>query len=143
MDFFLSGEIDGTHPLDQIDNKFTKASSDISVKLSTFLEALNYGAEVEELNIIPIIVKQPKEMEDAGWFKERKLFKRKSRSTDFRLRIDYDDFCLGSDEKRIKLILRNIIDSIRILDCRATKDFDGKKLEADILNLYEYQYDNL
>ena len=82
-------------------------------------------------------------MENAGWYKERKLFKRKNKSTDFRLRIDYDDFCQGNDENRMKLIIRNIIDSVRVLDSRATKDFDGEVLECDILNLFKYQYSDL
>ncbi len=71
-------------------------------------------------------------MKAAGWHKERKLFKRKTHSTDFRLRIDYDEFCNGSDEQRIKLIIGNIIESVRILSHRANKSFDGQRLESDI-----------
>ncbi|WP_210147139.1 Imm44 family immunity protein [Shewanella sp. WXL01] len=97
MKFFLSGEIDGTKPQDQIDKKFQVASDYVTEKLSPILEVESYGDEVAELNIIPIIVKLSDEMEAAGWHKERKLFKRKSHSTDFRLRIDYDEFCNGSD----------------------------------------------
>lgn len=101
------------------------------------------SGEIEELNIIPIIVKLSKEIEDTGRHKERKLLKSKSKSADFRLRIDYDDFCHGTDEKRTRLILRNIINSIRTLDSRAIKDFEGKILQRDILNLYDYKYSEL
>jgi len=134
--FFLSGEIDGTKPQDQIDKKFQTASDYVTEKLTPILEAESYGNEVAELNIIPIIVKLSQEMENAGWFKERKLFKRKSNSTDFRLRIDYGEFCNGTDARRIELLVENIIESVRILSQRANKDFDAKRLEFDIRNCF-------
>ncbi|GAP75943.1 hypothetical protein W04_2484 [Pseudoalteromonas sp. SW0106-04] len=136
MKFFLSGEIDGIKPQDQIDKKFQAASNYVTEKLTPILEVENYGNEVAELNIIPIIVKLSDEMEAAGWHKERKLFKRKSHSTDFRLRIDYDEFCNCNDEQRIKLLIGNIVESVRILSQRANKSFDGQRLESDILNCF-------
>lgn len=134
--FFLSGEIDGTKPQDQIDKKFHLASNYVSEKLTPILEAEDYGNEVTELNIIPIIVKLTDEMDAAGWFKERKLFKRKSNSTDFRLRIDYDDFCNGSNDQRVNLLVENIIASVRILSQRTSSDFDAQRLEFDIRNSF-------
>ena len=134
--FFLSGEIDGTKPQDQIDKKFQVACKYVTEKLTPIIEVGNYGNEVAELNIIPIIVKLSDEMEAAGWHKERKLFKRKSHSTDFRLRIDYDEFCGGTDEQRIKLLIDKIIESVRILSLRASKSFDGQRLESDIRNCF-------
>ncbi|QYJ88953.1 Imm44 family immunity protein [Shewanella halotolerans] len=136
MKFFLSGELDGTKPQDQIDKKFQVASDYVTEKLTPILEVESYGNEVAELNIIPIIVKLSDEMEAAGWHKERKIFKRKSHSTDFRLRIDYGEFCNGSDEQRIKLLIDNIIESVRILSQRANKSFDGQRLESDIRNCF-------
>ncbi len=50
MKFFLSGEIDGTKPEDQIDRKFQVASHYVSEKLTPIIEAENYGSEVAELN---------------------------------------------------------------------------------------------
>ncbi|TMO52539.1 Imm44 family immunity protein [Pseudoalteromonas phenolica] len=137
MKFFLSGEIDGTKHLDAIDKKFRVSSELVTNKLTPILESNDYGNAVKELSIIPIIVKQPKEMDDESWFRERKLFKRKSSSADFRLRIDYDQFCNGDDKARIDLIVKNIINSVQILRSRATKDFDGERLEADILNVFK------
>ncbi len=137
MKFFLSGEIDGTRPLDAIDKKFRVSRELVTNKLTPILESNDYGNAVKELSIIPIIVKQPKEMDDDGWFRERKLFKRKRSSADFRLRIDYDQFCNGDDKARIDLIVKNIINSVKILSSRATKDFDGERLEADILNAFK------
>lgn len=136
MKFFLSGEIDGTRPKDLIDKKFQVASESVSDILTPVLEENDYGEEVLELNIIPIVVKLTEEMEKAGWHKERKLFKRKSNSADFRLRIDYDAFCNGDDQLRVNLLIENIIESVRILKDRATKNFEGERLEADILRCF-------
>ena len=132
MKFFLSGEIDGTRPHDLIDKKFQLASTYIEEKLTPLLAEGNYGEEVLELNIIPIIAKLSPEMEEAGWYKERRLFKRKSNSTDFRLRINYDEFSAGTDDSRVQLIIDNIIQSVRVLSTRAKNDFAGKQLELDI-----------
>lgn len=137
MKFFLSGELDGTRPHDLIEQKFQLASSYIEEKLTPILAERNYGTEVLELNIIPIIVKQPPEMEEAGWFRERKLFKRKSHSTDFRLRISYDQFCNGTDDFRVQLLIDNIVESVRILSSRAKRDFAGKQLELDIVACFD------
>jgi hypothetical protein len=133
---FLSGEIDGSRPNDFIDKKFQVASDFVSDTLTPILEANDYGQEVLELNIIPIIVKLPQGMEEAGWHKERKLFKRKTNSTDFRMRIDYDAFCNGDDKLRVKLIVENIIESVHILKKRATIDFEAERLEADIVSCF-------
>jgi hypothetical protein len=131
--FFLSGELDGTRPHDLIDKKFQLASTRITEKLTPILAGRNYGTEVLELNIIPIIVQLSPEMEKAGWYKERKLFKRKSHSTDFRLRISYDEFRDATDDSRLQLLIDNIIESVRLLSSRAKNDFAGKQLERDIV----------
>ncbi|BHH82364.1 Imm44 family immunity protein [Desulforhopalus sp. 52FAK] len=143
MKLFLSGEISDINIADKIPEKFNKAVGYIESRLKPFLASRDYGEEVNELNIIPVIIKLPKEMESKGWFKERKLFKRKTKSSDFRLRIDYDKFCNGNDDLRINLVIKNIIDSVRILDQRTTKNFDGKKLENDILELFSLSINDL
>ena len=136
MKFFLSGEIDGSHPHDLIGTKFRIASDFVTEKLTPVLEANDYGQEVQMLGIIPIIMKLPPSMEKAGCFKERKLFQRKKKSTDFRLRIDYDAFCNGDDKLRVKLIFDNILQSVRILKSRTSKHFQGEQLEQDITDCF-------
>jgi methyl coenzyme M reductase subunit C-like uncharacterized protein (methanogenesis marker protein 7) len=139
----MSGEVDGTRPSDEVGKKFVTALGEVTEKITKFVSHENYGSEVDELFVAPIIIKQSEERESAGWYKERKLFKRKTRSSDFRLRINYDEFCQATDEKRIKLIVRNIIDSVRILSVRAKRDFDGARLESDILGLFGFGYEDL
>ncbi|PFJ24001.1 dihydrolipoamide succinyltransferase [Bacillus anthracis] len=131
MRFFLSGELEG-----DIAEEFINIISEIGSELEG-LNSNDYGSEVEEIAIIPIVAKITLEYEDAGFFKERKLFKRKSKEADFRLRIDYETFLSADYATRKILIIRNIIRFIRILGERAKSDFNAIKLEQDILQVFD------
>lgn len=143
LQFKMSGEIDGTRRADDIGQKFLAALDAVEGKVAALVSGGSYGGEVESIFVCPVIVKLSPQREQAGWYKERKLFQRKSKSADFRLRIDYDAFSGGSDEQRANLLLRNIVDAIRILGSRATRDFDGARLERDILGLFGCSYEEL
>ncbi|ANN35471.1 dihydrolipoamide succinyltransferase (plasmid) [Bacillus thuringiensis serovar coreanensis] len=131
MRFFLSGELEG-----DIAEDFINIISEISSELEK-LNSNHYGSEVEEIAIIPIVAKITPEYEDAGFFKERKLFKRKSKEADFRLRIDYETFLSADYSTRKMLIIRNVIQSIRVLGGKAKSDFNAIKLEQDILQVFD------
>ncbi|MEF7657821.1 Imm44 family immunity protein [Bacillus sp. ZJS3] len=131
MRFFLSGELEG-----DIAEEFINIISEIGSELEG-LNSNDYGSEVEEIAIIPIVAKITPEYEDAGFFKERKFFKRKSKEADFRLRIDYETFLSADYATRKILIIRNIIQSIRILGEKAKSDFNAVKLEQDILQVFD------
>nr|WP_206704533.1 Imm44 family immunity protein [Bacillus wiedmannii] len=130
-EIFLSGELEG-----DIAEEFINIISEISSELEK-LNNNNYGSEVEKISIIPIVVKITPEYEAAGFFKERKLFKKKSKVADFRLRIDYETFSTANYSARKILILKNIIQSIRILGEKAKSDFNAIKLEQDILQVFD------
>ncbi|MGG0300768.1 Imm44 family immunity protein [Bacillus albus] len=131
MKLFFSGELEG-----DITEEFINIISEIGSELEG-LNSNDYGSEVEEIAIIPIVAKITPEYEDAGFFKERKLFKRKSKEADFRLRIDYETFLSADYAMRKILIIRNVIQSIRILGERAKSDFNAVKLEQDILQVFD------
>lgn len=131
MRFFLSGELEG-----EIAEGFINIISEIGSDLEK-LNSNNYGSEVEEIAIIPIVVNITPEYEAAGFFKERKLFKKKSKVADFRLRIDYETFLSADYATRKILIIENIIQSIRLLGEKATSDFNAIKLEQDILQVFD------
>ncbi|QDZ77020.1 Imm44 family immunity protein [Bacillus cereus] len=133
MRFFLSGEIEGN-----INKEFSKLILEIGKELEN-LENDTYGSEVEEIGIIPIIVKIIPEYEEAGFFKERKLFKKKSKEADFRLRIDYETFLTADYNTKKMLIIKNIIQCIRILGMKAKLDFNAKKLEQDVLRIFHLE----
>jgi hypothetical protein len=84
MKFFLSGEIDG-----KIGREFRLIENAIEAKLKT-LEVNNYGWEVVDIGIIMIIIDPRRGLFEEGFFKERKLMRRKARGADIRLRTDFD-----------------------------------------------------
>ncbi len=96
----------------------------------------NYGDAINLISIIPTIF-SPKTFE-ALPYKERKYFSWKNKEADYRLRIDYDKFIKGDDLTKRNLILDNIIQSIRLLNKKVKKGFEGKKLENDIRNEFSY-----
>jgi hypothetical protein len=127
MRIFMSGEIDRS-----VGEKFIALSNDIEAKLRV-LNDRNYGNEVTNIGIIPIVVTQ--KLLDNGFFKERRLFQRKDKGADYRLRINIDKFLNGDESTRRLLIIKNIVCSVRDLARKAKKDFDAKSFERDILDV--------
>ena len=82
-------------------------------------------------------------MEEEGWFKERVLYRKNSGETDVRLKIDYDAFVKGNGDIKKLLLVANVIYSIRRLSEKIKTGFESKKLEDDILNLFNYKKENL
>lgn len=66
-EFFFSGELEG-----DIAEEFINIISEIGSELEG-LNSNDYGSEVEEIAIIPIVAKITPEYEDAGFFKESSL----------------------------------------------------------------------
>jgi hypothetical protein len=133
MEIFMSGEIDG-----EISDIFRELQNEIEDRIK-ILELNDYGNEVESLGIIPIIVNLTPELEVAGFFKERKLFKRKAKDADIRLRINFEKFANSDRYTQKLLLIKNTIESVRVLGGKANKDFDSIRLENDILNLFEIE----
>ncbi|SHI17478.1 Imm44 family immunity protein [Desulfosporosinus lacus] len=130
MEIFMSGEIDTT-----ISEAFREIRNEIKQKLK-ILEVNDYGNAVQNLGIIPIIVNLEPELESAGFFKERKLYKKKTKDADYRLRIDYESFLNANYEKKKLLIIKNVVDCIRLLGKKVKKDFAAEQLENDVLCLF-------
>jgi hypothetical protein len=122
----MSGELDTT-----IADKYRILAYPMEAELNNALIDKNYGSAIEDIGIIPVLITP--ELLNAGFFKERRLFKRKEKSADYRLRINYEKFLNGNDVTRRLLIIKNIIVSIRDLGRKAKKDFDAQSLENDIL----------
>jgi hypothetical protein len=127
MRIFMSGEIDKS-----VYDIFSQISNDVETRLK-ILKDKNYGNEVLNIGIIPIIATES--LIDKGFFKERRLFQRKTKGADYRLRINIDRFLNGDDETKRLLIIKNIIVAVRDLGRKAKKDFDAQSLERDILEI--------
>ena len=89
-----------------------------------------YGQELTEIAIISIFVSDELFV-DGGW-KERKLFQRKSRSADLRLRLNYREFLSATSEHRATLYCTHILDSIETLRGKVSRDFQFDALIQDI-----------
>jgi hypothetical protein len=127
MDFFMSCEMDK-----QVGDIYPEIEKEIESKLNT-LKDKDYGSAVTSIGIIPIIVGQS--LLDEGFFKERRLFSRKNKEADYRLRIDLKRFMESDNETRRLMVIKNVIESVRSLGEKAKKDFDAKTLEEDILRV--------
>ena len=98
-------------------------------RLETLREK-DYGDELKSIAIISIIV--PTSFYDEGGYRERKLYKRKTKEADIRLRIDYNQFIHASEEERLNIYNNHIVQSIRTLQKKLGPDFDYSKLEEDV-----------
>jgi len=131
MGIFISGETDA-----DIGDTYGKLIIEIGSKLKILFEKNNYGDKILRISIIPTIF-SPKTYEVLN-YKERKRYSPKTRVAEFRLKIDHQKFKDADEEGKRKLILQNIIDSIRILKTKVKKGFEGDKLEEDIRRLFNY-----
>jgi hypothetical protein len=73
MRIFISGELD-----EKIGHDFRQVLREANELLKP-LESNDYGSEFEFLGIIPIIIDPKRGLFESGFFKERKLIKRKAR----------------------------------------------------------------
>jgi hypothetical protein len=140
MKFFMSSESDSRY--DDFEESLRKIHNEIEKQVKNALEGNDYGNDIEQFGIIPIIIKFDEQMEKDGWFKDRVLFKRKKKEADLRLRINYDKFVKGNEETRKLLLIDNIIKSIEALSKKA-KDFKAEKLSNDILQLFNVKKEDL
>ena len=129
MKLFLGGEVSfkSCEPFDKV------ARLNIRKKLEKFekMDPLDetYGTEFVDIGIITTILGEGlKDM-----WKERRQIWRKSKSADIRLNIDYDRFVNADEQTQILLYVKNIVDSIRVVEERKKGDFKGLKLIEDIL----------
>lgn len=88
-----------------------------------------YGAEFKNIAIIQIILSP-----DFDICPERKLIKFNKREADIRLKIDYDKYQSADDNGKKLLIVKNLADSIMVIESQKKKDFNGLKLIDDILS---------
>lgn len=141
MKFTISGDLSDLQPQHLIPEKFSKASRKVVNALNQNLNNNNYGNLIDVVFLAPMILQS-----DNSFFalkNERKLIKHKEKTADFRLKINYLSFALSSDEDREKMLIRNVVDAIRIIKKRLGNKFKGKELEKDILSLWNLEYSDL
>jgi len=122
MTFFLSYE--STAPAIVYLQKFQPLASAELNKLSQE----NYGDELTDIAIISIVV--PEDL--FQFLPERKLFQRKSRSADIRLRINFQQFLKAKPEQRYKLYCDHILESVETLRHKVSSGYLFDALISDI-----------
>ena len=138
MKIFLGGETSF-----KANDPFFKVSKQIRQKLEKFEKADplddTYGTEFQNIGIITTILGEGLE----GMWKERKQIWRKKKEADIRLEINYEKFINANEETQILLYIKNIIDSIMVVENRKKRDFQGLKLIDDILKTLEINKEQL
>ncbi|MEX0931888.1 MAG: Imm44 family immunity protein [Candidatus Paceibacterota bacterium] len=138
MRFSLSGEISLK---DEQYEKFRVISNEIRTRVNEYLTKRHYGDAVNVLFLAPTIFSF--EAYVGLPYKERKIYRKKDKSTDYRLAIDYNEFVNADDKEKERLLIENIIHAIRDLKRKIKKGFDGDKLEADILSLFSLKSESI
>lgn len=93
----------------------------------------HYSPIVDIVGIVPIIA--PKEVIHGGLYKEEKKCEAKAGFASVSLQIDYETYvCADIDEKK-KLIINNVLASVKVIHNRAKIDFD--KFRKDITQYCE------
>jgi Immunity protein 44 len=126
MKFLISGEISDLQKEDLIPEKSLRISRKVEDKLNQNLSENDYGDAINYIFLAPMILQD--NVDFYTRIKERKVVRRKEKSTDFRLRIDYLKFASADDSIREKMLLKNIIDAVRIIHQRTRRQFNGEKL---------------
>lgn len=137
MKIFLSGETSFN-----ANEPFRRLLMEMNKKLKSFIEADEnddtYGAEFKSIGIITMILS-----DDLAKTPERKLINRKKKEADIRLKIDYYKFVNSNADTQFFLYLKNIIESIKVVNEKKKEDFNGDKLIEDILNVFGLTMDKL
>ncbi len=137
MKIFLSGETSF-----KANEPFRRLLMEMNKTLKSFIEADEnddtYGAEFRSIGIITMILS-----EDLNNTPERKFINRKKKEADIRLKIDYNKFVNSDTNIQLLLYLKNIIESIQVVDDNKKEDFNGEKLIEDILSMFGFTMDKL
>lgn len=136
MNFFMSGELGGENS-----GKIIDLIKEIENKIKQ-LDINDYGGNINEISIIPIIIKNISVLEENNLLKERRLVKKITGEADYRIKIDYEKFNNSEVENKKILILKNIIEAINDIG-RKVEEFDNEKLEKDILDLFEIKKEKI
>ena len=128
MNIYLGGEI--TH---KAEKALENVAWDVRTKLDPFRKAdpldETYGSEFHDIGIITMLLCD--EFKDI--YQERRLVRHKKKDADIRLKIDYDKFVKADEHTQMLLYVKNIVDSIMVVEEKKKGDFKGIKLIEDIL----------
>ena len=112
MKVWIGGELEK-----DIHENYRIIRNKIEKSLNAYLEEIGYkNKDLDSLDVITIL-------RDDEYFNEIKKYRPKKRDTDIRLKIDYDSFKNGDENKRKKLIYEMLLRAMNFLK-------EEKKLEG-------------
>lgn len=119
---------------------------DICVRIDE--KALEISPFAEGIESVGIIVNcHPERNIINGWGKPRKYINYKKGYADIRLPIPYDDFVSASYEKQFLMVVKNIVDSIKVIEEKCNKSkkakFDSEGLIKLFLSKLELSEDDI
>lgn len=129
MEFFLSAELYG-----KAGCLWRLLAQEFQKKLDCLADK-TYGEELVDIGIISIIM--PEEFFEDNGYPERKLFKRKTKEADIRLRINYKKFICSSPDQRRQMYIDHIIQSLETLRHKVSKDYKFDDLINDVTELIQ------
>ena len=131
MYLFFSGEIgdiDGEE-FRLLRNELVASLNFITDRNKELLKDNTYGSEIQSIGIISMILSPRFDV-----YKERRLIRFKEKCADIRLKIDYQKYQTANHQEKKLLLIKNIVDSIMVIEKRKKDDFQGERLINDILN---------
>lgn len=70
---------------------------------------------------------------------ERIMYKKKNRSTDMRLNVDYESFKAGSEAERKDLLIRSMLRSVELIGEKKIPNFDFALFKSDVTSIANEQ----
>ena len=108
-----------------IDEEIYKMSSIISKNI----DVTQYTDLIDTIGIVPIIAPM-----NEGW-EEDKRISLTYRMASIALRSNYDEYCDGDINIKKKIIVENIVESLKVIKKRLKGKFDYEQMVQDIENL--------
>ncbi len=102
--------------------------------ISKSIDIKNYTDAIDTIGIVPMIAPDIV-LESADW-KERKYVSTTYRMASISISSDYKQFYNGDVSVKKEIILKNILDSLKIVKKKLKGKFDYDQIERDILSIY-------
>src|SRR5947208_2102923 len=117
MQFFFSGEVDA-----RVGDAWRAVARPLESRLNAALGQRDYGPAVREFALIPMIVRPEWQ---TGFYRERRLWKRREAVADYRTWIDFDRFLAADAQDRERLLVANLLAAVRDVQRKAGQGLDG------------------
>src|SRR5579885_3625782 len=104
--------------------------------LEEYLAGRDYGSGLKTLYVIPMTFPP-----GFKFYNERRLLRPGKKEADYRLKIDYQSFVNANEERKEKLLLKNIIQCVRLVGAKMKKrklEFDSEKMEREIREFLQF-----